>query len=463
MVEAAAIYARISSDREGTQAGVGRQVEDCKVLAERRGWPVVEVYVDDDVSAFSGRVRPAYERMVEDITAGRVDAVVVWHHDRLHRRPKELEEFIELCDRAKLTQLASVSGDVDLSSPDALLTLRIMAAVASKESADKSRRIRRKHQELAQAGLPSGGGARPFGYEADKVTVLPGEAAVIREVAARLLAGDSLGSIARDLDERQVRTSTGKVWKTSMLRRTITSARISGQRENRGEIVGPAVWPAIITPEQTTQLRALFADPARKQNRAPRRYLLAGLLRCGRCGEVMVSRPRAGGARAYICRKDPGFPGCGHMYVTADPVESLIAEAVLYRLDSPELAAALTAGDDGPDSDLQAALEADDEQLKVLARLHANNEIGLSEWLEARKVIETRMTAAKRTLSRNRRTTVLDGFVGNSDTLRQQWAGLTLSRQQGIVKAVLDHAVVNSEAKRSSRFDPGRVVPVWRL
>src|SRR5205807_989252 len=94
---AAGIYCRISDDREGSAAGVRRQEADCRGLAARRGWEVAEVYVDNDVSAYSGRMRPAYRRLLEDVKAGHVDAVVVWHLDRLHRRPAELEEFFEVC------------------------------------------------------------------------------------------------------------------------------------------------------------------------------------------------------------------------------------------------------------------------------------------------------------------------------------------------------------------------------
>ena len=96
----AAIYARISSDRDGDHLGVNRQVEDCERLIARKGWEVAERYVDDDVSAYSGKVRPAYRRMLDDVGGGFLDAVVVWDADRLHRQPKELEEFFEVCKEA---------------------------------------------------------------------------------------------------------------------------------------------------------------------------------------------------------------------------------------------------------------------------------------------------------------------------------------------------------------------------
>jgi site-specific DNA recombinase len=93
MPNASAIYARISQDRTGEAFGTRRQVSDCQAEADRRGWPVAEVYVDDDIAAHSGKPRPPYQRMLDDIRDGHIDAVIVYHLDRLHRRPKELEEF----------------------------------------------------------------------------------------------------------------------------------------------------------------------------------------------------------------------------------------------------------------------------------------------------------------------------------------------------------------------------------
>ena len=93
------VYARISSDREADGLGVRRQLEDCERLAERKGWEVVERYVDDDVSAWSGRTRPEYARCLDDLRTGVIDGLLVYDLDRLHRQPRELEAFIDLCVR----------------------------------------------------------------------------------------------------------------------------------------------------------------------------------------------------------------------------------------------------------------------------------------------------------------------------------------------------------------------------
>src|SRR4051812_25184649 len=98
MDKRAAIYARISHDGTGDAAGVQRQEADCAALAAARGWDVVGVYVDNDVSAYSGKPRPEYRRLLGDLRAGLVDVVVAWHPDRLHRRPVDLEEFIDVLE-----------------------------------------------------------------------------------------------------------------------------------------------------------------------------------------------------------------------------------------------------------------------------------------------------------------------------------------------------------------------------
>jgi site-specific DNA recombinase len=138
----AAIYAGISHNRDGDQLALRRQLTDCESLAESRGWRTAERYVDDEVSAFNGRPRPAYRRMLDDISHGRVNGVVVWHPDRLHHQPREPEEFFEVCDRAGVSALASVTGDVDLSNDDGRFMAPILGAVARKESDDKSRRVK---------------------------------------------------------------------------------------------------------------------------------------------------------------------------------------------------------------------------------------------------------------------------------------------------------------------------------
>lgn len=79
----AAVYVMISKDREGRSLGIARQEADARELAGRHGWDVVEVFSDNDTSAAA--YRPAFERLLEDIEGGRIDAVVAYSSSRLYR------------------------------------------------------------------------------------------------------------------------------------------------------------------------------------------------------------------------------------------------------------------------------------------------------------------------------------------------------------------------------------------
>ena len=457
------IYVRISDDREGEAKGVKRQLEDCRELVKRRGWPEAAEYNDNNVSAWKrGVVRPAYQRLLADIADGVIDAVVVYDHDRLYRQPRELEEFVRVCDTAGVTELAAVTGDTDLASGDGLLMARVKGAVGAKESDDKSRRIKRKALELARAGKANGG-TRPFGYEDDRKTIRASEAAVVIEAADRVLAGESVRSICFDLNERGIKATTGRAWSQRVLTRMLKSGRISGQREHQGEIVADAEWPGIISKQEGNRLRAMLSDPARRTNERARRYLLAGMLRCGRCGTPLASRPREDGRRRYVCARRPNSEACGKLAVVADELEELIVETVLQSLEGPELARALAARNGDREDVHQRAVDGANEQLEELARVYGEQRISASEWLAARGPIEERLGKAKAALARSNGTSAVAEFIGHGSALRDSWSGLPLSRRRAILSAVLEDVTVNPGRAGFNRFDPARVDLKWKV
>ena len=339
-----AIYARISKDVTGERLGVERQLEDCRALARELGWVVGDEYVDNDMSAYSGKVRPEYRRLLADVRSGTRDAVIAYHADRLHRSPVELEEYIEVCEAFKAETRTVRAGVLDLTTASGRTIARIHGAIARGESDRMSERMRRGNQQRAEQGRPRINGPRPFGYERDGVTLRPDEAAIVADLVDRFLARESLSSLVRWLNDNEIPTVTGQGrWYSSPLRQMLRSARISGQREYHGQIVAAGQWPAIITAEQTAAVRRILDDPARKRERTPSRYLLTGLIRCGKCERPMISHPRQG-VPGYDCRSDGGLGGCGKTSIVAEPLEELVRDMALAALDGPELAAAMTTG-----------------------------------------------------------------------------------------------------------------------
>ena len=199
----AVIYCRISSDREGAGLGVKRQETDCNELAQKMGLTVIGTYVDNDISAFSGKKRPEYSNLLEAIRAGRVDTVLAWHTDRLHRSPKELETYIDASAQNGVSTHTVKAGEIDLSTPSGRAIARTLGAWARYESEHKSERITRKKLELAHAGKFSGGPV-PYGWViVDGVPVIvEADAQEIRKAVGAIIVGESIGSIVKDLNTR---------------------------------------------------------------------------------------------------------------------------------------------------------------------------------------------------------------------------------------------------------------------
>jgi len=467
----AAIYCRISQDRAGAGLGVTRQEDDCRALCERRGWEVTEVYADNDVSAYSGKARPAWQRLIRDVQAGSVGAVVGWHVDRLTRSPRELEDVIDLADKHGL-ELATVTGEVDLSNPTGRLVARMLGAAARHEAEHKAERQKRQRRQAAEAGRVAGGGKRPFGYADDRVTVVDAEATAIRACAARVLSGESLASICRALADRGITTTGGKKWLPTTIRHLLASARISGRREHIprangqtvrpliGEIVADAVWPAIIAPTDSDRLRALLTDPDRLKYSAAngRRYLLTGILRCGLCTGGMVGRPKSGTPR-YVCPNTPGGHTCGKMATVAERTDEHIIDMILTALDSPVMAQRLR--EQQPDtSGLDEEVRAGETRLEELAEAWAAGEITRKEWMAARSLLDQRTARARAQLVRRDSRAPLRAFVGTYDEMLARWQKMNVSQQRAIVGAVL-RSVTVAPADRAKRWDPDRFQPEW--
>src|SRR5829696_7662756 len=303
----AGVYLRQSKDRYGTGLAVARQREDCLRLCYDRGWEPVE-YTDNDVSAHDGRRRPAYERMLADIECGHIAAVVVWDLDRLHRRPLELEHFIDLADKHRLA-LATVPGDTDLGTDSGRLFARVKGAVARSEGERKSARQKRAAVQAAELGRPHPG-SRAFGFEPGGMAIRADEGEALRAAYRSLLAGRSLGGISRDVTAAGFVSSKGKPFRyNNVVRGILVNPRNAALRTYKGEIVGPAQWPAIVPEETWSAAHGLLSDPHRHRNDSTaRRWLLGGLALCGRCGgRVRVNyrqRDSSGQAvRVYRCRE----------------------------------------------------------------------------------------------------------------------------------------------------------------
>lgn len=327
----AAIYCRISADREGRELGVERQEEDARALADRLGFMVTRVYVDNDVSAstLSRKPRPAYRQMLDSTRAGDYAAILAYSNSRLTRRPLELEELIALHAQTKVRIATVVSGEDDLSTADGRMVARYKAVADAAEAERTSERARRAKLQAAQQGRYRGG-RRPFGYEADGVTVVPAEAEALHDAARGVLAGRSLLALARELNARGITTSGGKPIDGVNLRRLLARPRNAGLLEQGGKVVGAAAWPAIIPEDTWRAVVATFADPTRRTTPGPeRRWLGSGVYLCGVCGATLYGS-RGRDRRWYYRDK------AAHVARAASSLDARVRDLAAARLRRPD-------------------------------------------------------------------------------------------------------------------------------
>jgi DNA invertase Pin-like site-specific DNA recombinase len=460
------IYTRLSRDSDGRQTATARQERDCRALARARGWQVGGVYEDVDLSAFRRGVRrPSYERLLDDLEGGTIDGVLVWKLDRLVRRASEFERFWAVCEEAGAA-LAAVNDPIDTSSDIGMVVVRMLVNFAQLEAANTSTRVRRQIAERASTGqMVTYGGRRPFGFEPDRLTVRDEEASLVRDGARRIAAGESVTSLAREWNEAGVRTTAGGRWEQTTLRRVLASPRTAGLLEHRGEIVGPAPWPALVDRKTWEQLRAQLARRRGDQPRyGPRAHVLVGLARCGRCGSKLRALSPSGRRKVvtYACPAPSSGRGCGGISVDGPALEALVASAALDALASPEVAKAVgAASSNGRDAEFVRVINEGRRALEALDDDHYDGRLDRARWQRQTARVTERIERAQRQLTKGSGIRVLADLPHSRDRLVRRWEEGSIAWRAELLGAVIERVDV-APARRGARFDPARVGIVWR-
>lgn len=433
MVRAAA-YCRISSDPNERGVGVKRQEDDCRRLADMREWNVVDVYIDNDRSAWNGKARPEFQRLLGDISAGGVDAVIVYQSSRLTRRPTELEAFIDLHKQTGV-RLVTTNGDVDLGSAAGRFMARIHGAQAANESDQISERVRRAMTDNAKRGQPHGG-KRPYGFDKNRIDHDPHEASVLRSVVDSILGGESLRSVCTRINANGERTTNGKIWSTSVLRHVILQPRMIGLRSHRRSGVHPAAWKPILTPDEQVQLRAVLRSrsfgcgPGR-----PASHLLSGILRCDLCGSGMYYLPGFDRRPSSYRCKPKADGGCGGRSIDAIHAEAFVEATALQVADRDAVTDVVPAQDT---SGIKA-------RLVQLSEAFAREDISWDEYMAAKKVIESRISQA----------VIANAQRLSADRVRDRWQQMSVTERREAILSLLGHIVVTKGG--GPRFDPDRL------
>lgn len=356
----AAIYARISKDRDGKAIGVGRQEGMSRELARTLGYEVTHVLVDNDISAsgFTTRARPGYTELLSLIERREVDGVICWDTDRLHRRPLELEHYITACGGEGGIPTHTVNaGDIDLSTSSGRMVARIKGSVAAAESEKMSERIRAQKQEAREKGRALGGpvplgwvkGEQPGTFIPD-----PATAPLIEEATVRVARGESLVKVSRWLADQGMRGRTrkyssatppqdraswdekGPVMSVNSVRALLLRPANVGLQEHDGKRY-PGRYPAIVNPEDYAVCRSALEV---KRGKAPgggrRKHLLSGVAYCW-CGSHMIGV----NPEQYACssqKRQAGRTVAGHAHKRVKPLDEWVVSVVAAYLERADVA-----------------------------------------------------------------------------------------------------------------------------
>ena len=354
----AALYARVSSERQDVDLSVSAQLRALRDYAKANGYSVAREYVDE---AESGRVadRPEFRKMIEEGSQPNSPfrEILVWKFSRFTRKREHAVAFKSML-RRKGVRVVSITEHAD-DSPTGKLMEAIIESVDEFYSENLAQEVVRGMREAASRGFFLGSKA-PFGYVRVKVSdgvkerptleVDPAAAPVVKELFQSSLRGNGLMEICKALNDRGV-TNRGKHWNKGGLHYLLTNEAYTGAavwgRTSKGEkpqdpVRVEGAWPALVSREQFDAVQQAMRDRAPKVQRPARvgsRFLLSGLLKCGVCGRPYSGQGAKSGQFAYyICGTlfREGAGTCSARYLNAPRVEDFVVEKIRERILTEE-------------------------------------------------------------------------------------------------------------------------------
>lgn len=499
------IYCRISDDREGRQYGVERQERQCRELAARNGDEIIAVFVDDDRSAYSGKPRPDYLRMLELLGTGTVDGVYALAPTRLYRRLDDGLEFLKLIQSRGLGVETVKQGRYNLASADGRRDALRAAVDAQHETEQISERVRDAKADNVARGQYRGG-PRPFGYEADGVTprllacttdgcdgsqgftvdrecLLCGAAAVnapgsemwhVESGVDGIIAGESLRAVVAGVNAAGSRTPARRYkqpdgtkgepetreWDITTFRPMLLRARNAGLIEHDGEIVGRAQWPAAVPEEKWRAARDILLNPARRTSPGRARvWLLAGIARCHcgapvRCTTTGTGRkPTDAGktwAAAYVCTLNKA-----HITRRAVNLEEYIVDLALERLSRADAAELLLPARVTDERNYDAEANALRAKLDSIADDYAEDLITRKQMLDLNAATRAKLADIEAAMAVRATRSVLASVPLGTPDVAEAWKGYHLDKRRAIIAALMDITINRARRGRPPGFKAG--------
>ena len=357
-----AVYTRKSSeeglDQEYNSIDAQRDAGHAYIASQRaEGWiPIADDY--DDPAYSGGHMdRPALQRLLADIEAGKLDVVVVYKIDRLTRSLADFSRMIEVFERHGVSFVA-VTQQFNTTTSMGRLMLNILLSFAQFEREVTGERIRDKIAASKRKWMWMGG-VPPLGYDVEnrRLVINPAEARTVRHLFRRFA---ELGSSTLLLKELRLDGVTSKSWITqdgrvregkpidkSLIYKTLANRVYLGEIRHRDQWY-PGEHPPLVERGVWDAVHAILAQNAKVRANATRArvpFLLKGLVQGpdGRALAPWSTRKKSSGRvyRYYVSTRDQkehaGASGLPRL--PAAELEALVLEQLRRVLRAPQVLA----------------------------------------------------------------------------------------------------------------------------
>jgi len=317
------IYVRVSTD-EQVQEGysVRAQTEKLKSYALLKDWDIFDIYSDEGISGKNIVDRPAINRLIDDIEAGKVNNVLVFKVDRLTRSTRNLLELVELFEEYNCA-FNSLTESIDTDTPSGRMFLKIIGIFAEFERENLVTRLKLGFERKAKEGYTLANNNISYGYERVKgqkiQTILPDESKIVKEIFSMFLDKNiSMTQIAKSLNQRKVLTKNNTNWNPSTIKQILTNPTYIGKvryslTDESKYFESDGHHEPIISDDTFQLVQQKIANmPNVLRTKKPKEdNYFCGVLVCGNCGSKFTTKntlrtAKSGNkmyGRNYICSR----------------------------------------------------------------------------------------------------------------------------------------------------------------
>ena len=340
----AVIYARYSSDSQ-REASIEGQLRDCKDYAEKNGITVVGTYIDRAYSAKTDD-RPDFQRMIKDSGKKIFDVVLVWKLDRFARNRFDAVNYKYQLEKNGV-HLVSAMEPIS-QGPEGIMVESMLIGMAEYYSAELALKVARGERENALQ-CKYNGGMVPLGFTIGKEDRLyhidPETAPIVQEIFSRYADGEPAEKIAASLNERGLRTRTGKPFVKNSFFQIFRNRRYIGEYRYK-DIVTPGGIPAIVDEDLFNRVQQRFEQNKIAHGRPAKEdvsYLLTTKLFCGKCGTLMGGESGTShmGNTYYYYKcgnaKRHGKAHCDLKAIRKEPLERFVVDTAIKVIFSDEI------------------------------------------------------------------------------------------------------------------------------